>query len=134
MLPPKELDLGYTPDGVECVLELMAEGGSLTLLAKSGESPQFAVWLQDQCLEMVEEGSALNTQSEWGTFTEALARLDRYPWRKLYPRYIAPAFLDRILDEVTCHGPPLSPQTLERWDDAATACLAGEQRKPRAPR
>lgn len=130
---PRSDKAGPRPESgpTECVLQLMAEGGSLKVLATASKTPQFAVWLEDQCLVFVNAGPAISTQSHWGTFDQAIALLGRYPWRKLHPRYIAPAYLDRILAEVTRSEATLSQEVLERWDDATMACRTNEQRTPR---
>ena len=120
-------------EGTECVLHLMAEGGSLTLLSAPGQPPTFSVWLQDQCLEFVDEGMAISKRSQWVSFEQAIAMLDRYPWSKLYPRYIAPAYLDRIIAEVHMRATDLPRDVLDRWADATDACRTNDQSAP-APR
>ena len=115
---------------LRCVLQLMAEGGSLAVLATSSHPQKFCFWLEDVSLELIEEGPAVNTRSPWGTFEQAIERLETYPWRKLYPRYIAPEFLDRILAEVKRGSGPLSEAIMARWEDAAEAVRANEQRVP----
>lgn len=112
------------------VLQLMAEGGSLAVIATSSHPQKFCLWLDDISRELVEEGPAVNTRSPWGTFEQAMERLETYPWRKLYPRYIAPEFLERILTEVERGDGPLSQDIMWRWEDAAAAVRANEQRVP----
>lgn len=116
-----------------CVLYLLAEGGSLTVVARADSQPEYAVWLEDQSFCFVDEGEAITTNSPWTTFEGAIRILDRYPWRKLYPRYIDLDHLERVLATVESDSAALSQQHRYRWEDAADACRAGEQRVPKLP-
>ncbi len=82
------------------ILEIGAEGGSLTLLeTETPEGRHFEVAIVDQTLEWIEEGGVIDrvvgTSETW---QGALEVLDTYPWHMLYPLHVLPEFAGRILE------------------------------------
>jgi hypothetical protein len=98
----------------ETVLEVGAEGGSITLLRerKAGEDWQFQVktdetTLDDLLSEVDRNGIDFVAQTGYlHSFNEALPLLDRYPWFSLCPLKVHPEFLDAVLLEVRKRGGP----------------------------
>jgi hypothetical protein len=92
----------------EIVLEIGADGGSLTVV---GEKSKNGKWnfrvvrdettIHELLSEEDLEGLVLFDQSEYvPSLQDALKRLDKYPWFRLYPLEIHPEFFDIILSEV----------------------------------
>src|ERR1019366_3140665 len=106
----------------EIVLEIGAEGGSLTILreriAEGGW--QFRVKLNETTLyDMLSEEDRRGmrvedfARTEYAyTFQEALSRVDRYQWFRLCPLQVHPEFLDAVLAEVEKRG---GPDEAARW-------------------
>ena len=106
----------------EIVLEIGAEGGSLTILreriAEGGW--QFRVKLNETTLyDMLSEEDRRGmrvedfARTEYAhTFQEALSRVDRYQWFRLCPLDVHPEFLDAVLAEVEKRG---GPDEVARW-------------------
>ena len=106
----------------EIVLEIGAEGGSLTILreriAEGGW--QFRVKLNETTLyDMLSEEDRRGmrvedfARTEYAhTFQEALSRVDRYQWFRLCPLQVHPEFLDAVLAEVEKRG---GPDEVARW-------------------
>jgi hypothetical protein len=99
----------------ETVLEVGAEGGSITLIRerKADEDWQFQMTTNETALydQLSEEdrneiGEHFAQTGYVRSFHEALTLLDRYPWFGLYPLKVHPEFLDRVLLEVRKRGGP----------------------------
>ena len=90
-----------TSDSVK-ILEILAEGGSLTLVGRQTN----AVWrygLLKNELALTDEGGGLSeTPAE--TWEDALRLLERYPWRRLHTHYVHPDFAERV--EAARKAPP----------------------------
>jgi hypothetical protein len=98
----------------EIVLEIGAEGGSLTILREriAEQGWQFRVELNETTLyDMLSEEDQRGmrvedfARTEYAhTFQEALRRIDQYEWFRLYPLEVHPEFLDAVLAEVRKNG------------------------------
>jgi hypothetical protein len=75
------------------ILELRAEGGSLTVLGRQvGETWRYVIIASAPSL--AEEGAARETPL--ATWEEVLERLEGYEWRKLRMRFLHPDFAKRV--------------------------------------
>jgi len=91
-------------DGSLVVLEVGAEGGSLTLIGREGEGGawRFARVTDDQSEALFGELDVPITAPDltslaWVDGWEAgLALLDRYPWVRLSPQYVHPDIVERV--------------------------------------
>jgi uncharacterized coiled-coil protein SlyX len=96
----------------ETVLEVGADGGTLTIVRKRNE---YGDW-EFQCLrdettfsellpEEFGDGEGLIEKSaRMDTFEDALVRLDRYPWYCLFPLKVHPEYADSVLREIEKRG------------------------------
>ena len=115
---------------VVTVLQVGAEGGDVTLFGRrrSDGEWQFARVTNDQSwLLLGEVGVAVNPTPaidslNWvGSWDEALQLMDRYPWARLHPVQVHPAFLERVrlaIDARLVRVPPdrFSEYAREKWD------------------
>jgi hypothetical protein len=91
-------------DGNLVVLEVGAEGGSLTLIGREGEGGawRFARVTDDQSEALFGEVDVPITAPDltslvWVDGWEAgLSLMDRYPWVRLSPQYVHPEFMERV--------------------------------------
>jgi hypothetical protein len=97
---------GSTPP--EIVVEVGAEGGSITLLRepKEGGGWQFKMNVNDMFSEENREsmGAYVAPIAYGQSFHDGMALLDRYPWFRLVPLVVNPEFLDGVLLEVRKRG------------------------------
>ena len=104
----------------EIVLEVGAEGGSITLLGRrnADENWQFEMETNETALYDLLSEEDRNTIGEYAqsacvcSFHEALGLLDRYQWFSLYPLKVHPEFFDAVLLEVRKRGGPVEET---RW-------------------
>lgn len=106
---------------VETILEVGAEGGSITL---EGHRPGDGEWrfrvrtnesaLLDLLGEEDHDAVAAPTQASWASWSEAMRKLNTYPWPRLYPLTIHPEFADRILAAVSEYAAG-DASAIERW-------------------
>jgi hypothetical protein len=90
------------------IIEIGGEGGSITLYGL--KSPKggwvFKLSTDNRALEeMLGEGPLPGDTVKPGTartWGGALRLLSRYPWKRLYPRYVHPEFKDLVLKEIEC--------------------------------
>jgi len=128
VLPPQDLvsqgSQGKEPTALrESVLEIGAEGGSVTILRerKAGDVWRFQMKTDESALEDVfsKESQGMNLVSQTGyvhSFHDALGLLDEYPeWVSLYPLKVHPEFLDMVLLVVRKKGGPTEEK---RWREA----------------
>jgi len=116
--PPKRV----AADGSLVVVEVGAEGGSLTLIGREGEGGawRFARVTDDQSEALFGEGDVPVTAPDlttlvWVDGWEAgLALLDRYPWVRLSPQYVHPAFVERVRAAVEARLANVDPDGAER--------------------
>lgn len=91
-------------DGSLVVLEVGAEGGSLTLIGREGQASawQFARITNDQSEVLFGEVDVPITAPDLTTLTwvdgweAGLKLMDRYPWVRLHPVYLHPEFVERV--------------------------------------
>jgi len=100
-------------ESLETVFKVGAEGGSLSILRQRNES---GAWeyrsLRDEStmLDILEkdelgDGVVLFEKSEpMATFEDALLRLDKYRWFRLYPLKVSAEFADLVVREVAKRG------------------------------
>jgi hypothetical protein len=92
----------------EIIVEVGAEGGSITLLRepKEGGGWQFKMKVNDMFSEEGRESTGeYKTPIAYGqSFHDGVALLDRYPWFRLVPLVVNPEFLDAVLLEVGKRG------------------------------
>jgi hypothetical protein len=84
---------------IETIIEVGAEGGSITLLGiESDEGWRFRRQAHD-CSDADDEPT--QTESEWvASWTSALRLMDKYPWDLLLPLKVHPDFRTRVWEEV----------------------------------
>jgi len=104
----------------ETVLEVGAEGGSLAILRQRNASGDWEYWcLRDETTildvlpknELGKDG-LVETSAHVGKFEDALLRLDKYPWFRLYPVKVSAEFADLVLREVERQG---GKETAVEW-------------------
>lgn len=86
----------------EIILELGAEGGSLTIYGTPSEHGWvFSQKMLDQFLEGQggEEESEINSQTTT-SFSQAIEFLSKYQWQRLYPVVVHPEFGRAVFDAV----------------------------------
>ena len=91
-------------DGSVVVLEVGAEGGSVTLIGREDETDEwrFARITIDQSWALLGEADVEITAPDltslvWVDGWEAgLTLMDRYPWARLHPVYVHPDFVERV--------------------------------------
>ena len=97
----------------ETVLEIGAEGGSITLLRerKAGEDWQFQVETNESALyDLLSEADRNKIGEQFAetgyvrSFQEGMVLLDRYPWFRFHPLNVHPEFLNSVLIEVRKRG------------------------------
>lgn len=106
--------------GREIVLQVGAEGGSLTLVRYhvSGEKWQFAIIRDESTLaDFLEEKDKVDlfeTLDSIATFEDAIALLNKYPWPNLCPLVVHPEYANRVLEiiERSCN-----PWAKAEWKD-----------------
>lgn len=105
----------------EVILELGAEGGSLTLYGNRDAAGQWKFWTQtDETTmnELLDEedlrglGSLVKTCESVSSLPEAFALLDKYPWRGMTPLQVHPEFRLAILHDVQERG---TPEEVASW-------------------
>lgn len=97
----------------EVILEVGAEGGSLTLLGiRTGRGWRFRRGVREQIDE-----DASSHASDWvDSWQDALVILDRYPWRELYPITVHREFRQQVwaaVEREFGHDP--SGRRAEQW-------------------
>lgn len=109
-----------TDEPHEVIIEVGAEGGSLTIFGKRNAigdwsffSEKNEIALADLLTEEDRGGStAFERSDDVNSFDEALKLLEPYSWFHFNPRKIHPDFLDRVLLEVKKRG---GESEFKRW-------------------
>jgi len=107
----------------EIILEVGAEGGTLTLFGGKNATNAWEFWTkrdETAVYELLDEedraslGSPVHKSEVVIRLSEGLALLDRYPWFRLVPLQVHPEFRDAILLEVRKRGTPADEA---RWNE-----------------
>jgi hypothetical protein len=109
-------------DGSLVVVEVGAEGGSLTLIGREGEGGawRFARITIDQTEALFGETDVPSTAPDlttlvWVDSWEAgLSLMDRYPWVRLSPQYVHPDFVERVKTAIEERLRDVDPDGAER--------------------
>jgi len=110
------------PQDKETILEMGAEGGTLTLFGNRDDAGHWRFWTQtDETTmnDLLDEedrrglGSLVNTRESVSSLTEAFALLGKYPWHCMVPLQLHPEFLTVILSEVQKRG---TPEEVASWN------------------
>jgi hypothetical protein len=97
----------------ETVLEVGAEGGTLAIVRQPNERGTWDYWcLRDETtvLDVLPEDEIENRDDLFEEFAhvekfeDALLRLDKYPWFRLFPMKVSAEFADLLLREVERRG------------------------------
>jgi hypothetical protein len=106
--------------GREIVLQVGAEGGSLTIVRYhvSGEKWQFAI-IRDESILVDFLGKEDNEDlfealDSIATFEDAIALMNKYPWPNLYPLVVHPEYANRVMEIIERSG---NPRAKDRWKD-----------------
>jgi hypothetical protein len=112
------------------VLQVGAEGGDVTLFGRrrSDGEWQFARVTNDQSYALLGEVDvavsptpAIDSLKWVENWDEALQLMDRYPWARLHPVQVHPAFFERVrlaVDARLVRAPPdrFTEYAREKWD------------------
>lgn len=105
----------------EIVLEVGAEGGSVTLFGVRTENGWlFSRELIDQTTLMLDEPEIQHTSQFVDSWDAALALMDKYPWHKLFPVRVHTEFKTAILDAVLARFSSknyVDHHRLRRWQE-----------------
>lgn len=133
---PTTAPTGEKPDVLpEIVLKIGAEGGSLTILRERvvEQGWRFRVELNETTLyDMLSEEDQRGMRAEdfarfeyAQTFQEALGRIEKYQWFRLYPLQVHPEYLDAVLSEVRKNG---GSDEVARWREELEVSAAMRRR------
>jgi hypothetical protein len=120
-----ETDAGTGPS--EVILEVGAEGGSLTLYgARTPDGWRYSRRVLDQTMALLDldDGEVIDEESAVvGSWSAALALLDKYPWHRLYPLEVHPEFRGRVMQAVVARvreDLDKDPERVFRWKAACS--------------
>jgi hypothetical protein len=108
----------------EIIVEVGAEGGSLTLLGqRNGRGWLYNMNLFDQTLSWVDDGPEVERTSKVvKTWAAALKLLDQYPWHRLYPLHVHPGFKEKVFAAVVSRNKrDHNEYGMDRWKDLCGA-------------
>ena len=114
------------------ILEVLAEGGSIELLARTrGDAREFAVRINDQLMAMFGEEptpAALRTKVCWTTdWARAIERLNTQPWEAMAVGTMVPEFAAAIRQAYEARVANSSFQRpIERYRDRWIRAFEGE--------
>lgn len=108
------------PQGRDVVLEVGAEGGSLTVfrVTDANGHSTFEAYRNEAALKDIlgdEDSRGMvftETTPPLATLADAIAKLDRYPWHALHPLRLHPDFATQVLADVKVRG---GARAVERW-------------------
>ena len=113
-------DKPSSPEGVEVILDIGAEGGGLTLFGRRTPAGwEFMRELVDHSAAMLDEPTIHHRSEVVNTLEEGLCLLDRYPWHRLFPLKVHPEFSAAILAAVRqriAHDGEGAARGLGRWE------------------
>jgi hypothetical protein len=101
----------------EVILRVGAEGGDITLHGVRTENGwRFQRKVVDQTACMLDEEEIRHDSLFTSSWDEALALLDRYPWRRLYPLEVHPEFQQAVWRALpTSDASEHAKHNLRRW-------------------
>jgi hypothetical protein len=111
----------------EIIVEVGADGGSLTLLGqRNGRGWLYSMNLFDQTLSWVDDGPEVERTSKVvKTWATALKLLDKYPWHRFYPLRVHPEFKERVLTAAVARNKcDYNEYGVDRWEQLCDAALA----------
>jgi hypothetical protein len=119
----------------EIIVEIGAEGGSLTLYGKRETSGWlFSRRVIDQSAVMLGDDAIDLTSSVVNTWPQALDLLGQYRWEGLYPLFVHPEFRQAVYEAVRARldlAGERTLQALERWSQVCDGSVSdagrGEQ-------
>ena len=107
----------------EVIVEVCAEGGTLTLFGERSAAGHWRFWTETDEMTLKESfededlgslGVLVNTSESVTSLPEALALLDKYPWFRLIPFQVHPEFQVAILREVQVRA---TPEEVASWKE-----------------
>jgi len=104
--------------GREIVLQVGAEGGSLTIVRYhvSGEKWRFAIIRDESTLADFlgdeDQEDLFEVLDPIATFEDAIALINKYPWPNLYPLVVHPEYSNRVMEIIEKSG---NPRAKDRW-------------------
>jgi hypothetical protein len=110
----------------QVIIELGAEGGSLTLMGNLAVDEADSFWLNayDCSFNTLPDENvppSTTVSSRVSTWDDAMALLDAYPyWTKFYPLAIHPDFKEKLFVELCLRE---EPERVEEWMRAVNSCL-----------
>lgn len=103
--------------GVETVLEVGADGGSIRLVCRQGrKGPEFRVQTSESALFAGDPDLAPPVRPWVESWEEVLGQLDRYPWAALHPLEVHPAFRDAVALAVKHRAGDAQHVDWQGWD------------------
>jgi len=88
----------------ELIVQICAEGGGLAIRGRR-EGRNWSFQFETNSMLFHDEGGGIDRR-EGLSWDAAVARLEKYPWRKLHTHYVHPEFEQR-LQELRLSGPPI---------------------------
>ncbi len=113
----------------EVILELGAEGGSITLYGMQTEGGWvFSRNVIDWTPELVGEERVQHKSPVVHSWGAALALLDQYPWQTLFPLVVHPEFSKRIWSAVQSRSKNDQDSSfyIERWQSICAGAMRGD--------
>ena len=90
-----------TKAGKQIIVEVGAEGGSITLFGARGDQGWlYSLSVNDWTLELLGEEPIQRESAQVDTWDKAVKLLDRYHWRQLWPLHVHPEFRQKVLAAV----------------------------------
>lgn len=109
--------------GYEVIVEVGAEGGSVTLYGiRSRGEWVFSRHTIDQFAEAVDKPLKPMDSHTTTSWSEALALLDSYPWHRLFPLQVHPEFRGVVFDAVKVRYGDAEDSVWNRLSDWKTLC------------
>jgi hypothetical protein len=110
--------LHTNPTKPTVLLEILAEGGSLTIVGIKADTGWRCRLVRNECAlyDLLSgedrEGLVFYEESRWGTWEDALALIDKYQWHRLHPGKVHPEFRQRVWAAVQSNGTRIWPSSL----------------------
>lgn len=111
----------------EVILEIGAEGGSLTLYGvRTPSGWLFSRDVIDQTLQMLDEESIEHSSETVDSWSAALELLSEYPWVNLFPLQVHPEFRGLVIDAVRADYKTRNDTRMRQRDRWERLCGVGE--------